>query len=202
MITMAIDPGSAQSAYVVWNGTHIIGSNILPNADLLSETIPIWFSSKAGQPDWPDLLAIEMIASYGMPVGAEVFDTCVMIGRFLQAALDISPSLQTRLVKRVEIKHFHCGSHKAKDANIRQAIIDRFGGKDKAIGKKKSPGPLYAIHSHEWAALALALAVHRNFPESQGSVPPIRQGAQSALPDLSTTTTNQSVEVTAQEENL
>jgi len=47
---------------------------------------------------------------------------------------------------------------RAKDANIRQALIDRYGpGKDKAIGQKKTPGPLYGFKSHEWAALAVAV---------------------------------------------
>jgi hypothetical protein len=49
--------------------------------------------------------------------------------------------------------------HQAKDANIRQAILDRFGGKEKAIGKKANPGPLYGVKSHLWSALAVALYI-------------------------------------------
>jgi hypothetical protein len=37
------------------------------------------------------------------------------------------------------------------------ALIDRFGGSERAKGTKKAPGPLLAIKSHEWAALALAV---------------------------------------------
>jgi hypothetical protein len=41
---------------------------------------------------------------------------------------------------------------RAKDANIRQALIDKLG----AVGTKKAPGPLYGISGHLWAALAVA----------------------------------------------
>jgi len=45
----------------------------------------------------------------------------------------------------------------ANDASIRQALIDRFGGKDAAIGRKASPGPLHGIAADVWSALALAV---------------------------------------------
>jgi len=50
-----------------------------------------------------------------------------------------------------------CGSARAKDQNIRQALIDRYGGKETAIGKKQNPGPLYGIKADEWQALGLAI---------------------------------------------
>ncbi|MBV8782506.1 MAG: hypothetical protein JO353_14005, partial [Phycisphaerae bacterium] len=47
---------------------------------------------------------------------------------------------------------------RAKDGNIRQALIDRFGPtKERAIGKKKSPGPLYGMSGDCWSALAVAV---------------------------------------------
>lgn len=99
-----------------------------------------------------ELLAIEKIASYGMPVGAEVFDTCIWIGRFVQAASDI----RHRLITRQAVKVHLCNSVKAKDSNIRQALIDRFG----PVGTKAKPGALYGVKSHAWAALAVAVTAH------------------------------------------
>lgn len=102
-----------------------------------------------------DLLAIEMIASYGMPVGREVFETCLWIGRYIEAWEARGGRYQ--LVYRKDVKMFLCESMRAKDANIRAALIDRFGGKDRAIGKKSAPGPLYGMIGDCWSALAVAL---------------------------------------------
>jgi hypothetical protein len=94
-----------------------------------------------------------MIASYGMPVGAEVFDTCLWIGRFMQKWSQHARCTLPSLVFRKDVKMHLCGVTKAKDANIRQALIDKFG----APGTKKAPGRLYGIKSHAWPALAVAV---------------------------------------------
>jgi hypothetical protein len=113
-------------------------------------------------------MAIEMVASYGMPVGREVFDTCVWIGRFVQewshADHKPEPSI-VRMIYRKEEKMHLCGSVKAKDSTIRAAIIDRYGGKERAIGKKKAPGPLYGIHADVWQALAVAITCAETISE-------------------------------------
>jgi hypothetical protein len=102
--------------------------------------------------DWPshDVLAIEAIASYGMPVGAEVFNTCIFVGRFQQAWRNPDA---VKLIYRRDVKLFLCGSARAKDGNIRQALIDKLG----PVGTKAAPGPLYGVKSHAWAALAVAV---------------------------------------------
>ena len=96
-----------------------------------------------------------MVASYGMPVGAEVFETVFWIGRFYER--HENEGGRVARVFRKDVKMHLCGQTKAKDSNIRQALIDRYGpGKEKAIGLKKTPGPLYGIKGDEWQALALA----------------------------------------------
>jgi len=99
-----------------------------------------------------------------MAVGAEVFETVFWSGRFAQAW-----SRRFERMPRREIKQHLCHSARATDANIRQALIDRFGGTEKAIGKKKTPGPLYLLKGHLWAAFAVAITwwdLHANEPEA------------------------------------
>lgn len=140
---IAIDPGPEQSAWVVYRAGEVCDAAISQNDKVLD------LLRCAASPWGP--VAIEMIASYGMPVGREVFETCVWIGRF-------DPYNTAALVYRKDVKMHLCGSPRAKDANIRQALIDRFGpGKDKAIGKKAAPGPLYGFKADMWAALAVAV---------------------------------------------
>ncbi|MFR8116876.1 MAG: hypothetical protein ACLVAK_07740 [Clostridia bacterium] len=98
-----------------------------------------------------DKLVIEMIASYGMPVGKEVFETCVWIGRFLELAR--MKNIDTTYIYRKDEKMNICNSMKAKDSNIRQALIDRFG----PVGTKQNPGWFYGFKADIWSAYAVGI---------------------------------------------
>lgn len=95
---------------------------------------------------------IEMIASYGMPVGKEVFDTCVWIGRFIERISRFATD-KIYYIYRKDEKMNICHSMKAKDSNIRQALIDRFG----EVGTKKNPGWFYGFKADIWSAYAVGI---------------------------------------------
>lgn len=144
MRIIAIDPGPVQSAFVVWDGQTISERGIVPNNDLIS-------TLRLGMINGSQLV-IEKVASYGMAVGETVFDTVFWTGRFWEAWRGAAVR-----VPRLTVKTHLCHDSRAKDSNIRQAIIDRFGGKEFAIGSKKAPGPLYGLKKDLWQAFALAL---------------------------------------------
>ena len=142
---LSIDPGNIESAYCVIDKETYkpIEFGKIKNEELREKLIgeihyyPI------------DTMAIEMIASYGMPVGKEVFETCVWIGRFIEAF----KCPFTYYIYRKEEKMNLCGSMKAKDSNIRQALIDRFG----EVGTKKSKGFFYGFKKDIWSAYAVGV---------------------------------------------
>lgn len=141
MIFFAIDPGTTQSGWALLEGSHVIDSGVHDNADVLR-----WVQAGQGA----DVLALEMVASYGMAVGRDVFETVRWIGRFQQAWR--APDA-VRLVYRKDVKLHLCGTMKAKDPNVRQALLDQLG----PPGTKKAPGNTYGVKSHAWSALAVAL---------------------------------------------
>lgn len=140
---LAIDPGTTESGWVEFEDGRVLASGVSNNYDLVKN-----IHSHPAQK-----LAIEMISSYGMPVGKEVFETCVWIGRFIEAYRRPLSSMQSFFVYRKDVKLYLCGTSKAKDANIRQALIDRLGPQ----GTKANPGPTYGVKSHAWSALAVAV---------------------------------------------
>lgn len=143
MELLAIDPGPTESAYLWLEHGKPTAFAKVPNDCVLGIC-----RAAAHRP-----LVIEQVASYGMPVGAEVFETVFWSGRFAQAhdGADRIP--------RTDIKMHLCHTIRGvNDSVIRQALIDRYGpGKETAIGTKKTPGPLYGIKADCWAALALAV---------------------------------------------
>lgn len=153
MLILALDPGTEKTASVSWNSSNKTQlSRIMPNEELI-EKIKDGFGY--------DLLAIEMVACYGMPVGREVFETCLWIGRFIQQW-----PKDYVLIYRKDVKVHLCHSARAKDSNIRQALIDRFGGP----GTKKAPGILYGVKTHMWAALAVAVYTGDHYKNQKGEL--------------------------------
>jgi Holliday junction resolvasome RuvABC endonuclease subunit len=141
---IGIDPGTTDGAFVVLDADEgqIIEKGILPNGELLN-----WLRRQ----EKPTKVFIEKLMCYGMPVGAETFETAYWIGRALEICSQ--RSLEVTLFTRLEVKVHHCHSAKAKDANVRQALIDRLG----TVGTAKNKGPLYGIATHLWSALAIAI---------------------------------------------
>lgn len=141
MTILAIDPGNIESAYCLIDAKTYkpIEFGKIDNTMMLMK---IWELKY-------DKLIVEMIASYGMAVGASVFDTCVWIGRFIQAR----KCADYEYIYRKEEKMNLCYTMKAKDSNIRQALIDRFG----EVGVKSNPGFFYGFKKDIWAAFAVGV---------------------------------------------
>ena len=145
MRILAIDPGPQQSAFVVWNGKEISEKGIRVNKEFLE-----WIDLG----NWSlvlniDVYVLEDVEHFGMPVGKDVFETVRWTGIFAHAA-----GLKwTHFLPRREVKLHLCGSARAKDANIRQALIERLG----PPGTKKAQGITYGVKKDMWSALALAV---------------------------------------------
>lgn len=159
---LAIDPGNVESGYA------LLDINLKPiekgkvKNEILLEDIKMdrfWYHSTK---DEEHHIAIEMIASYGMPVGVEVFETCVWIGRFIQA---IGNGIEPRFIYRKDEKMNLCQSMKANDATIKQALVDRFAPGEKNYGKgtKKEPGWFYGFSKDMWAAYAVGVTYYDRY---------------------------------------
>lgn len=101
----------------------------------------------------PTILVIEGMQSFGMAVGQSTFETAYWIGYFIRT--HHGPH---RMVFRQDVKLHICGQARAKDGNIRQALIDRFG----EPGRKGLPGRTYGIAGDMWSALAIAVTAIEN----------------------------------------
>lgn len=149
MRILAIDPGNTESGYVMVN------ENLEPIefAKVQNDLMEKLLYSIPGI----NQVVIERIASYGMAVGKEVFETCEEIGRL--SLLAEFREIPVAYVYRKDEKLAICGSPKANDANIRRALIDRFAKHDLKNGKgtKNNPDWFYGFKADIWAAYAVGV---------------------------------------------
>lgn len=155
---LALDPGNERSALVTLSasGAVLQSASILVDNETMLRNVREWHPLG-------DVLIIEQIESFGMPVGREVFETVFWAGRFAEAW----GGHWDRITRR-DVKLHLCGSARAKDGNIRQALIDRYGpGKSQAIGTKKAQGPLYGLRADMWAALAVGVTYYDRMQQQE-----------------------------------
>lgn len=163
MRIFSIDPGNVETG---WARVTIAGDDIIvveekaksPNDDIYSA---LYRAKLSGI----DTVVIERVASFGMAVGKTIFDTCIWIGRFTQMAINLGMNVE--YVYRQEEKMAICHDMRAKDANIRQALIDRFALHDfkRGTGTKDNKDVFYQVSKDVWSAIAVAVTYYEREKE-------------------------------------
>lgn len=150
MLILAIDPGTTQSAWALYDSEK---KKLIEAGQAKNETVALEVLKSDAE-----VLVIEMIKSYGNVMGDSVIETCVWIGRFLQVWINqqglIFGRVKYALLPRKSVVTQICNNPRAKDSNVRQALIDKFGGP----GVEKKGGALYEVKNDMWSALAVAVA--------------------------------------------
>ena len=159
MNVLAIDPGNEQSAWLIYDGTRPLSFGQCGNFDMYCRATAGTDIGEGESDFWRSMhwttvshVAIETLHVRGMPTAQEEMDTQFEAGRIISRI-----GLPFTKMRRMDIKLHLCGSARAKDGNVRQALLDRWGGKARAVGKKANQGPLYGIGNDVWSALAVAV---------------------------------------------
>ncbi len=137
---VAVDPGNADSAYV-WcrlrnnkPGFEPIKFGKVENSELRE----MLGNGSFADDGYYGPLAIETPKPRGMPTAAEEMETLIQIGHFLQIWQGVAGKDNWSYVFRQPVKLFICGrTQSVSDANVRQAIIDMFGGDEAALGGRR-----------------------------------------------------------------
>lgn len=137
-----IDPGPVKSALSIIEDNKPVLNVWLPNDEILDYI------------RWEeyDAIGYEWVACYGRTVGEEVFRTAHMCGRIAEVK---DPSAILYEQTRPDIILHLCGATNLPKSATRQALIDRWGGKEKT----RKGQPLYKIVKHMWDSLAVCVHV-------------------------------------------
>ena len=167
MNILAIDPGTAQSAYALIRSDYTIISAAKVGNDSVLRLVR--------DADY-DMLAIECMQprflggerTQGQMIGGETYETCYMIGRCMQLAEERGKDVQR--VMRSEERSAIIPSRRnglpplergstSTDARIREALIARFARHDRKNGKgtSQSRDVFYGFKRDMWSAFAVGV---------------------------------------------
>jgi hypothetical protein len=152
VIVLAIDPGTTHSAWVVYE----IGNSSPLRAFSAKTSNEQVLRDTFGSVEFINTLVLERMVWYGpkTPFGAETIETIRWSGRFEQAFCGAGNAcwLTSQDVKK------NLGVPRGLgDSGVMHALLDRWGGRERAVGRKAEKGPLYGLSSHAWRALGLAV---------------------------------------------
>jgi len=147
MRILSLDVGTTESAYALMD--HSLANPLISFGKYDNRTI----AEMVRQFDY-DIMAYEEFASYGMPIGQTTMISIWWNGWYC-ALCDEHPRPYKPILRK-DVKMHLCHTMKAKDCNIRQAVIDRYG----EPGKKASPGILYGVSKDVWSAIAINITYY------------------------------------------
>ncbi len=173
---LAIDPGDRVSGWVELD----LKKKVVVRFDNEADNEAILKKVLSGRTARSTILVVELFRPIGQPMYSQLVDTAVWAGRFVQIW-----GGKWEFLYREVIKHHLTGRTNSTDANVRAALIERWGGgPKKAVGLKASPGPLHGIHKHGWAALAVAVAYAEGARNGDDSPFQTKQGSNGAEPGV------------------
>jgi len=157
MIVLSLDPGNIESAFILWDGDKeiMLNKDKIPNIELKSKLFELTKQV--------EIVLIEYISSYHMPVGQSIFDVACWCGIFKEICE--SYDVKVKFVFRPSIKMHHAHAlRKVNDAVINSILREKYG-EDNTIKKpnkvywnvfvEKAKGNKY-MSGDLWAAFALA----------------------------------------------
>lgn len=174
---LGVDPGPVLAGWALYRlaaGRPLVEANVLAHG---VDDVGAWHRAACsilalpthGSLAWAmevaHVIAVERVQSYGIS-GASLLRTAEVGGALMHAA-----GPRGRWIDRATVKRGLgvAGAKGSADAAVRQRLIELHGGsREVAIGRKASPGPLYGLKSHAWAALAVAVVARDTLDTEPG----------------------------------
>lgn len=170
MLILAIDPGTKQSAYsLIREDYSIVSAAKQPNEDVLALIHHGEFDVLVIECMEPRFHAPGAGKTMGLRIGDEVYETCIWIGRFMEAAYARGKQVfrvfrseeRARLIptKKNGLPPLVGKVGESGDSKMRAALIARFARHDKVNGKGRAANKdfFYGFRADMWNSFAVGV---------------------------------------------